>query len=493
MHNLFLNAVEHHVRDFWGVHEEETHGRKGLRPHSPAEQEENLRNCASAITHRNLSALKKFRRTYLEVFAKENEVELTSQELASVPRLAAALLAWFSKLPEGSVLRVPRPHSEPAKDLLKAASPEHILDEYVIGQLREDMEKITVPGADHWRMLFTINFVITLVRLWGGPKANKMKQGLLHNFIHLVAVVRFATSRKITEAQINIVETELQAYFRTLAKFPHTLYPSHHMSFHIPECLRRFGPAHGWWSFPFERYNGIIQRFNNNGKFDLKAAFSRSFGKAFQGSLLTELLSLDSENMAIAEPATWDDGDDGERLDKFLFEALAAHLNEDRPPCYATAVQVDSSGSVLLNPLVQWRSFIQAKGVMFASKEFSYRNSLILFQPLPGTTQRAGQIQKIFAHKRPKSLGGEHLTEFFYVVQEYLELSEEEAVLDPYRKFPLIDTQLYRQELSSKIYVVRARDILCHYASFPFKLDGLARDYQVVLSLNRVCAPVQIV
>jgi hypothetical protein len=44
------------------------------------------------------------------------------------------------------------------------------------------------------------------------------------------------------------------------------LYPNHHLSLHLAECIRNFGPVHGWWAFPFERYNGIIQRYNTNNK-----------------------------------------------------------------------------------------------------------------------------------------------------------------------------------------------------------------------------------
>ena len=38
----------------------------------------------------------------------------------------------------------------------------------------------------------------------------------------------------------------------------------HHLSLHLPECLRDFGPVHSWWAYPFERFNGIIQRTKSN-------------------------------------------------------------------------------------------------------------------------------------------------------------------------------------------------------------------------------------
>lgn len=179
---------------------------------------------------------------------------------------------------------MPRAHPENAIDLLKASKPVHLMDKFVIDQIREDMRKTILPGwinraphnfgsashgklsADHWRTLFTINLVITLVRLWGHSKASEKKIELLQNFMALVSVIRFATARTISEDQIQIVELQLQEYYRTLSKLTEKFYPSHHLSLHIPECLRRFGPVHGWWSYPYERYNGIMQRQNHNGK-----------------------------------------------------------------------------------------------------------------------------------------------------------------------------------------------------------------------------------
>jgi hypothetical protein len=38
------------------------------------------------------------------------------------------------------------------------------------------------------------------------------------------------------------------------------------MSLHIPEFLLLFGPVHSWWTFPFERMIGSIQRMPSNGK-----------------------------------------------------------------------------------------------------------------------------------------------------------------------------------------------------------------------------------
>jgi len=103
--------------------------------------------------------------------------------------------------------------------------------------------------------------IITLIRLWGQSGASQCHKKLLENFMALVSVFRWAPTRSTSEHQIQVVEHQLQKYYKSLMALSGKEYmtPSHHMSLHLPECLREFGPIHGWWGFAFERYNGIIQ------------------------------------------------------------------------------------------------------------------------------------------------------------------------------------------------------------------------------------------
>ena len=64
-----------------------------------------------------------------------------------------------------------------------------------------------------------------------------------------------------------LFDDSMLAYLCTLRElFNHNLVPNHHLSLHLSTCLLLFGPVHGWWGYPFERYNGIIQRLNTNNK-----------------------------------------------------------------------------------------------------------------------------------------------------------------------------------------------------------------------------------
>lgn len=119
--------------------------------------------------------------------------------------------------------------------------------------------------ADHWRTVCTISLVITLVRVWSSLTALTGDGKVLENFIHLVTAVDLATRHSMDPDRARLFDHHMAEYLRTLRElFRHNLVPNHHLSLHLTACLLLFGPVRGWWGFPFERYNGIIQRLNTN-------------------------------------------------------------------------------------------------------------------------------------------------------------------------------------------------------------------------------------
>ncbi|KAH7917511.1 hypothetical protein BV22DRAFT_986006, partial [Leucogyrophana mollusca] len=111
--------------------------------------------------------------------------------------------------------------------------------------------------ADHWRTVCGVHMIITLVRLWGSQNSTPENKDLLDNFLALVIAVRWSTMRSTSEDHAEIVESSFNYYLTSLVRLfgKHLLRPSHHLSLHLANCIRLFGPVHGWWSFPFERYN----------------------------------------------------------------------------------------------------------------------------------------------------------------------------------------------------------------------------------------------
>ena len=107
--------------------------------------------------------------------------------------------------------------------------------------------------------------VITLTRIWGSPKATQAEHSLLENFLHLVVAVDLASRRSMDGERARLFDHHMLQYLRSLRTlFEHDLVPNHHLSLHLSTCLLLFGPVHGWWAYPFERFNGIIQRLNTN-------------------------------------------------------------------------------------------------------------------------------------------------------------------------------------------------------------------------------------
>ena len=121
--------------------------------------------------------------------------------------------------------------------------------------------------ADHWRTICTINMVITLGRLWGSTNASAEETAAFENFSHLICAVDLATRRSMNGDRAAAYDLHMERYLRGLRHlYNHALVPNHHLTLHLRPFLEGFGPVHGWWAFPFERYNGTLQRMKTNSK-----------------------------------------------------------------------------------------------------------------------------------------------------------------------------------------------------------------------------------
>ena len=160
-----------------------------------------------------------------------------------------------------------------------------VLTPKVIEQLRQDILTTYLPSwmerppvnfgsaahgklkADHWRTVCTVSMVITLIRVWSSSTATAGDRLVLENFVHLVIAVDLATRRSMDSERARLFDHHMLEYLQTLRDlFEHNLVPNHHLALHLATCLVMFGPVRGWWAYPFERYNGILQRLNTNNK-----------------------------------------------------------------------------------------------------------------------------------------------------------------------------------------------------------------------------------
>jgi len=126
--------------------------------------------------------------------------------------------------------------------------------------------------ADQWRALGTTHLILSLTRLWGlqgdGSPRSLQCLEILDVTASLISAIVVATSHTITSVSASAYQKHMLDYINGIKHlFPdYNLHPNHHMSLHIPEFLLLFGPVHSWWTFPFERLIGNIQRMPNNGK-----------------------------------------------------------------------------------------------------------------------------------------------------------------------------------------------------------------------------------
>lgn len=124
--------------------------------------------------------------------------------------------------------------------------------------------------ADQWRVLGTVHLPLSLTRLWGSidpddPRSLRCRK-IFDVTMSLLSAVRVATSHTMTAEDADTYLQHMLDYLNGIKTlFPgYKLHPNHHMSLHIHEFLLLFGPVHSWWTFPFERLIGVLQRMSHN-------------------------------------------------------------------------------------------------------------------------------------------------------------------------------------------------------------------------------------
>ncbi|KAI0647287.1 hypothetical protein C8Q79DRAFT_1000243 [Trametes meyenii] len=556
MHNLFLGELHHHCRDVWGINVKDKTTTTKATPHSPAEQEEWLSRLVKALKQGvlpngslakgTLSAVMQPRKGYLIALAQVNGI---SPYKATKEAYASALLEWVQTHPANNLL-VP-PVLPKATSDFHLASNKHDISKFrvltpeVINAIRADMLTMFLPSwierppanfssaahgklkADHWRTVCTVSMVITLVRLWSSSGSTAGDRRVLDNFVHLIIAVDLAARRSMDPERARLFDYHMTEYLRTLRElFDHNLVPNHHLALHLTTCLLLFGPVRGWWGYPFERYNGIIQRLNTNNhihKQEIPLTFMRLF---YAGAELRWLMSStewpDSEELhAVLEvfDRTYKDVAHGSRvLDVFgttpasnqaTHERLAemfAKLSDTRMdgetyssfinlinavcgPNDFTAYYADLSDErSRLAPRMRTITKIDIGRVSYGTRANHIRNSFVSFKDPASdnpTLVRAGQISKIFLHSRiaPDQA---RIFQSFVVIDEYIPLMATHAVHDPYRRTPLLNTQLYYNRFHPRRVVVRSDDIIAHFAAFVYIPEGIEQSCIVMRSLDHL-------
>ena len=305
MHNLFLGLIKEHFIGILGISLPKPTQEKpaiiisfgtlpsNLNPNDVTGVEKLRRwlekPLASTFPNRG-SALRKlqgFNLPALEFVCSGVRCNVPPLPLPTEPRrsrhtkaeLAEALLQWHLQQPE-------------IQDIGSSTSTEygHVLPAVEVEKIWSDIDQLLTPSwmtsipsqigssshgklkADQWRTLGTIHLLLSLTHLWGFQVDSSPHSiwclEILDITMSLISAIVIATSHTVTATSASVYQKHMLDYINGIKHlFPdYRLHPNHHMSLHISEFLLLFGPVHSWWTFPFERLIGTVQRMPNNGK-----------------------------------------------------------------------------------------------------------------------------------------------------------------------------------------------------------------------------------
>ncbi|KAJ3534922.1 hypothetical protein NM688_g7054 [Phlebia brevispora] len=538
MHNLLLGALRHHCVEVLGIDVKGETDTKKLVPHTPSEQQMWLDKLAQAIKKGSVNAMCKPRKGYIVTMAQYNGV--VPSKGFTKDAYAQAFKEWSKN--NSHQLRIPPVLSTSTTDFhfedgRKDMSKVCFLNAEVLEEIRKDIRRTVLPSwleappanfgslkhgklkADQWRTVCTVTMVITLIRLWGASGTTDDNKLLLNNFICLVIAVDQATRYSMSSSQAQVYDSHMSAYLNGLRSlFSHNLVSNHHLSLHLTELLTRFGPVHAWWSFPFERYNGMLARFQKNYQPDkMPLTFLRSFciGANLRWMLSTiekpsKGLDLWTDMMKACENAfgrlpgglhaedvlsPHEDCDHQARYDTLkataslspeLYQSFLHVVNRGSAlftSCFAPSDSLNVYGShdapVLVNSIQLVRQ-IKHQGHHYGKRGKSSRNSFVLLKT--EATPVAAQITDIFLHSRVAN--GQQMIEPFFVVEEFQPLGHHDQHYDPYRAFPYLNAYLCYNKFHAP-RVVGLHDIQSHFAAYAYTPNGINEECMLVRSLDR--------
>ena len=225
---------------------------------------------------------------------------------------------------------------------------------------------------------------------------------------------------------------------------------------------------------------------------DLLESYKRAFQDKSRGTRVTdifrEFLPLHVENELIE---VFDQVKDSLLLDRTLYSTVVDLLARTHGPA-AGLISLYSPAScqgLRLAVTVREIRHLNLNRFTYGTAPSNLRNSFVCYKdPLADdpSVSRAGQISRILLHSR-NTPDNVRTVEAIFVIQEYTPLSAADEAKDPYRQFPLLNTQLFYNRFQSRSAVVRVCDVKHHFAALVCKPEGFDEECIVVRALDRVC------
>lgn len=127
--------------------------------------------------------------------------------------------------------------------------------------------------ADEWRILSTVYLPIALTTIWGDEDGNPPPEGshalkILDHTMALFQAVTIVCRYTMNQERVKMYRNFMKDWVDGLYLHPHTKKHAKraniHASLHLYDFLLLFGPVISWWTFPFERLIGTLQKINTN-------------------------------------------------------------------------------------------------------------------------------------------------------------------------------------------------------------------------------------
>ena len=85
---------------------------------------------------------------------------------------------------------------------------------------------------------------------------------------HFVLACRILSQTELSHDNVILADALLLHFCRRIESLYGTsvVTPNVHLHCHLWSCIVDFGPLHGFWCFPYERYNGVLGQLPNNNK-----------------------------------------------------------------------------------------------------------------------------------------------------------------------------------------------------------------------------------
>jgi len=175
-----------------------------------------------------------------------------------------------------------------------------------------------------------------------------------------------------------------------------------------------------------------------------------------KGTLFESLTDMDTQDVSQGEEC-W--------LEKDVLKSLGDLLDPmGNLPDAGLASGSHEQDNIMHGRARQFNKFMH-RSAIFSPSSFSVCDShAVIGKGVPGDWY-AGKIKQIFSYHSGPGLPLK--TQVYLVIQRFKELSHQEALQDPYRKYPFVAGRLFRPELEDKIEVVLPQEVIAHFAHTP--------------------------